>query len=93
MLPCFPEGIQAFTGEMEIVSGPEGRQKIHYKAPPPDNLTSEMNAFLHWLNNTDRSKAAGLTRAALPHFWFVAIHPFDDGNGRIARALTDMALA
>lgn len=98
----FPGGYSGFhriaagewrTEEMKIVSGPEGRQRIHYKAPPPDNLAAEMNTFLNWLNNTAGSKTTGLTRAALAHYWFVAIHPFDDGNGRIARALTDMALA
>ncbi len=98
----FPGGYSGFhridagkwrTKEMEIVSGPAGRQRIHYKAPPPNNLAAEMNTFLHWLNSGDRSKAVGLTRAALAHYWFVAIHPFDDGNGRIARALTDMTLA
>jgi len=98
----FPDGYSGFhqiaagqwrTEEMEIVSGPEGRQKIHYKAPPPGNLAAEMNTFLTWLNNTPAVKVDGLTRAALAHYWFVAIHPFDDGNGRIARALTDMTLA
>ncbi len=98
----FPDGYSGFhkiaagewrTEEMEVVSGPEGRQRIHYKAPPPGNLTAEMNIFMHWLNSNDQPTAAGLSRAGLAHYWFVAIHPFDDGNGRIARALTDMALA
>jgi Fic family protein len=98
----FPGGYSGFhrivtgewrTEEMEIVSGPEGRQRIHYKAPSPNNLVGEMNTFLSWLNDDERSKSDGLTRAGLAHYWFVAIHPFDDGNGRIARALTDMTLA
>ena len=80
-------------GKMEIVSGPEGRQRVHYKAPPPDVIAKEMKIFLHWLNTNNSSQDDGLTRAALAHYWFAAIHPFDDGNGRIARALTDMALA
>ncbi len=98
----FPGGYSGFhrivtgewrTEEMEIVSGPEGRNRVHYKAPSPNNLVGEMNTFLNWLNDSDRPKADGLTRAGLAHYWFVAIHPFDDGNGRIARALTDMTLA
>ena len=98
----FPDGYSGFhkitagrwrTEEMEIVSGPEGRQRIHYKAPPANTLTTEMNTFLHWLNNVHAANIDGLSRAALAHYWFVAIHPFDDGNGRIARALTDMTLA
>ncbi len=98
----FPDGYSGFrrivagqwrTEEMEIVSGPEGRQRIHYKAPPPDTLPAEMNTFLRWLNNAHTVTGDGLSRAALAHYWFVAIHPFDDGNGRIARALTDMTLA
>lgn len=79
--------------EMTIVSGPEGRQKLHYQAPPPQNIASEMALFLQWLNNSVNSNSDGLLRAALAHYRFVAVHPFDDGNGRIARALTDMALA
>ncbi|MCI5145038.1 MAG: Fic family protein [Candidatus Electrothrix sp. AR3] len=70
---------------------PEGRQLVHYKAPPPDAVPEEMRCFLRWLNG--QSSLDGLIRAALAHYRFVAIHPFDDGNGRIARALTDMALA
>ncbi|MCI5126210.1 MAG: Fic family protein [Candidatus Electrothrix sp. AR5] len=100
----FPDGYSGFhrivTGdwrqqEMEIVSGPEGRQQVHYKAPPPEAVPEEIGSFLHWLNDHTSSPSTidGLIRAALAHYRFVAIHPFDDGNGRIARALTDMALA
>jgi Fic family protein len=96
----FPDGYSGFhrivTGdwrqqEMEIVSGPEGRQQVHYKAPPPDAVPEEISLFLRWLNGPVQTD--GLIRAALAHYRFVVIHPFDDGNGRIARALTDMALA
>jgi Fic family protein len=96
----FPDGYSGFhrivTGdwrrqEMEIVSGPEGRQQVHYKAPPADAVPEEIRFFLRWLNGP--AQADGLIRAALAHYRFVVIHPFDDGNGRIARALTDMALA
>ncbi|MCI5165916.1 MAG: Fic family protein, partial [Candidatus Electrothrix sp. GM3_4] len=78
-----------------ISSGPEGRQQLHYKAPPPEAVPEEIRSFLYWLNDQSSSPSAidGLIRAALAHYRFVAIHPFDDGNGRIARALTDMALA
>ena len=76
---------------MEIVSGPEGRQQVHYKASPPDAVPEEIRLFLRWLNGPAHTD--GLIRAALAHYRFVVIHPFDDGNGRIARALTDMALA
>ncbi len=101
----FPAGYSGFhriitgvTGkwrqqEMEIVSGPEGRQQVHYKAPPPEAMEQEMSSFLNWLNGSESSNLDGLIRAGLAHYRFVAIHPFDDGNGRIARALTDMALA
>ncbi len=98
----FPDGYSGFhrivTGnwrqqEMEIVSGPEGRQQVHYKAPPPEAIEKEMSSFLNWLNGSDSSSLDGLIRAGLAHYRLVAIHPFDDGNGRIARALTDMALA
>jgi Fic family protein len=79
------------TGPMQVVSGPIGRQKVHYQAPPANRLSREMKAFLKWFakpGNTD-----GLLVAGLAHLWFVTIHPFDDGNGRIARAIADMALA
>jgi len=76
--------------EMQIVSGPIGKEKIHYVAPSRDILEKEMKVFLQWLNNdTDSS----IIKAAIAHLWFVIIHPLDDGNGRITRALTDMLLA
>ncbi len=76
---------------MQVVSGPMGREQVHFTAPDADKLTNEMNRFLHWFNtehNTDP-----LIKAAIAHLWFVTIHPFDDGNGRIARAITDLQLA
>ena len=76
---------------MQVVSGAMGREKVHFQAPDSDKLDDEMKKFLHWFN------AAGDTdpvlKAAIAHLWFVTIHPFDDGNGRMARAITDMQLA
>ena len=78
-------------GPMQVVSGPMGKQKVHYEAPPADRLADEMTIFLNWF------EAPGdldpLLIAGLAHMWFVTLHPFDDGNGRIARAIADMALA
>jgi Fic family protein len=78
-------------GPMQVVSGPIGRQRVHYQAPPAAHLDAEMQAFLAWFNR--RSEPEGLLRAGLAHLWFVTIHPFEDGNGRIARAIADQALA
>lgn len=78
-------------GPMQVVSGPIGRQKVHYEAPPAARVTEDMDRFLSWFEapgNIDPLLIAGLS-----HLWFVTIHPFDDGNGRIARAIADMALA
>jgi len=79
------------TGEMQIVSGAMGKEKIHYHAPAPQMLKEEMDKFIAWLNS-DLSNDP-VVKAAIAHFWFVTIHPFDDGNGRITRALSDMLLA
>jgi Fic family protein len=79
------------SGPMQVVSGPEGRQRIHYQAPDSTRLAKEMGAFLKWFNTENGLDP--VLKAALAHLWFVTIHPFDDGNGRIARAITDMALA
>lgn len=79
-------------GPMQVVSGPVGRQKVHYQAPPAACLASEMDGFLSWLNNSEHTEPA-LIRAGLGHLWFVTLHPFDDGNGRIARAIGDLLLA
>jgi Fic family protein len=79
-------------GPMQVVSGPVGREKVHYEAPAADRLPKEMSAFFKWANDTGDGTDAVL-RAALAHLWFVTIHPFDDGNGRIARAIADWQLA
>jgi Fic family protein len=78
-------------GPMAVVSGPLGRQRVHYRAPPAHRVEAEMQRFLDWFNR--RSEPEGLLRAGLAHLWFVTIHPFEDGNGRIARAIADQALA
>jgi Fic family protein len=79
------------NGPMQVVSGPVGRERIHFQAPAAAKLDGEMNAFLDWFN-TDASNDPVL-KAGIAHLWFVTIHPSDDGNGRIARAITDMSLA
>ena len=76
--------------EMSVVSYKQGREQTHYIAPPPDTLDKEMNAFLEFVNT---SKVEPYTKAAIAHFWFVTIHPYDDGNGRIARAITNYILS
>jgi Fic family protein len=78
-------------GPMQVVSGPEGRERVHYEAPAAGKLGAEIKSFLDWFNGKD--DADPVLKAALAHLWFVTIHPFDDGNGRIARAITDMSLA
>lgn len=78
-------------GAMQVVSGPVNKRKIHFEAPPASMLAKEMRAFLAWINKT--SEMDGIIRAGLAHLWFITLHPFDDGNGRIARTLTDMLLA
>ena len=79
------------TGPMQVISGPIGKERVHFEAPAAERIDNEMEAFLRWFN--EPSDTDGVLRAALAHLWFVTIHPFDDGNGRIARAITDMALA
>ncbi|MBI4062978.1 MAG: Fic family protein [Elusimicrobia bacterium] len=78
-------------GPMQVVSGAMGRERVHYEAPPAERLDSEMTTFLDWVNRT--GDIDPIHRAAQAHLWFVTIHPFDDGNGRIARAIADWALA
>jgi Fic family protein len=77
---------------MRVLSGPIGREKVHFEAPPSGRLDAEMQRFLSWWDDS-KGAVEGIIRAAIAHVWFVTIHPFDDGNGRIARALTDMAMA
>jgi len=79
------------TNEEHIVSGLFGREKIHYIAPSPDRVEEEMQKFLTWFDNQD--SVSSVIRSAIAHFWFVSIHPFEDGNGRLARILSDMLLA
>jgi Fic family protein len=79
------------TGPMQVVSGPIGRERVHYEAPKAAALSNEMKAFVDWFNGSRDIDA--VLKAAVAHLWFVTIHPFDDGNGRIARAIADMALA
>ena len=78
-------------GPMEVVSGPIGKVHVHYAAPPAKRVEKEMKKFLLWFESED--KADPVMRAGIAHLWFVTIHPFEDGNGRIARAIADMALA
>lgn len=96
----FPSGRSGYTiidvakyrsGEMKVVSGTFGREKVHYEAPSPDRVPAEMDRFLAWFNAPDTPKT--YLKSAIAHLWFVCIHPFDDGNGRIGRAIADMALS
>lgn len=79
------------TGPMQVVSGSIGRTKVHFEAPPAARLAGETRRFLDWF--ALKPTIDGLMRAGIAHLWFVSIHPFDDGNGRIARAIADLALA
>ena len=79
------------SGAMQVVSGPIGREKVHYEAPDHDRLKKEMARFIKWCNTSPEIDP--VIKSALAHFWFVTIHPFEDGNGRIARAIADMMLA
>ncbi len=78
-------------GPMQVVSGAMGKEKIHYQAPDANMVEKEMTLFVNWFNNENNIDP--VLKAAIAHLWFVTIHPFDDGNGRIARAITDMQLA
>ncbi len=79
------------TGEMQVVSGAMGKEKVHYEAVKPGLVKTEMDKFLDWFNNDNRFDP--VLKAAIAHFWFIIIHPFDDGNGRIVRAISDLLLA
>jgi len=100
LFPAGRSGMQKITvgnwrnsenGPMQVVSGAMGKEKVHYEAPEANRLKKEMKLFLDWFN-TDHS-IDDVLKSAIAHFWFVTIHPFDDGNGRIARAIADMQLA
>ncbi len=97
----FPDGFSGLRrivtgrfreGPIEVVSGAGGRERIHFEGPPPERVPGEMAAFLRWFEDS-ATVPDPLIRAALAHFWFVTIHPFEDGNGRLARAVTELALA
>ncbi|MDP3031234.1 MAG: Fic family protein [Rhodocyclaceae bacterium] len=79
------------SGPMQVVSGPVSRQRVHFEAPPADRLDAETSRFLDWVNAMPNEPP--LIKAGLGHLWFVTLHPFDDGNGRIARAIGDLLLA
>jgi Fic family protein len=87
------------TGEMQIVSGAMGKEKVHYEAVPANRVKKEMDRFLKWFNDNNKSSGERsrtidpVLKSAIAHFWFIIIHPFDDGNGRIARAISDLMLA
>lgn len=78
-------------GAMQVVSGAMGKEKVHYEAPAPEVVKAEMDAFLVWYNQA--TNIDPVIKAAIAHFWFIIVHPFDDGNGRVARAMSDMLLA
>jgi Fic family protein len=78
-------------GPMQVVSGPVGKEHVHYEAPAADRLRDEMKKFLEWFEKNDSTDL--VLKSGIAHLWFVTIHPFDDGNGRIARAIADMVLA
>ncbi|MBN2652082.1 MAG: Fic family protein [Spirochaetales bacterium] len=102
-LKLFPEGrsnIQKIevarwrrdlNGPMQVISGSMGKSKIHFQAPPASQIEDEISKFLDWFNNSNKIDL--ILKAAIAHLWFLTIHPFDDGNGRIARAIADMVLA
>ncbi len=79
------------TGPMQAVSGAMGKEKVHYQAPPAKVIDNEMTGFLNWFNN--KKNIDLVLKASIAHLWFVTLHPFEDGNGRITRAITDMLLA
>ncbi len=79
------------TGDIQVVSGGMGREVVHYDAPKAEGLEMEMSQFINWFNSV--SELDPVLKACIAHLWFVTIHPFDDGNGRIARAITDMQLS
>ena len=79
------------TGPMQVVSGAMGHEKVHFEAPPAERVSQEMKAFLDWFNA--HIDIDPILKAGIAHFWFITIHPFEDGNGRIARTIADLALA
>jgi len=98
LFPTGQSGLHKITvgnyrkGEIQVLPGPVGKEKVHFSAPPPGRVSEEMKEFLRWWHDS-RKGVDGLLRAGIAHFYFVTIHPYEDGNGRLARALTDVALA
>jgi len=92
MLHSISTGAPRGDEPMQVVSSSTGRERIHFIAPPRDGLAAELGNFLAWFNAAP-AELEGLIRAGVAHLWFVTLHPFEDGNGRLARALTDMALS
>jgi Fic family protein len=99
-ISLFPRGRNGFSrievgkwrkGPVQVISGGMGREKIHFEGPPPSHVGREMKQFLLWMN--EAQEMDGVLKAAIAHLWFVTVHPFDDGNGRIARAIADLLLA
>ena len=91
MIPITVAGWRVSEEPMQVVSGAYGKEKVHYEAPPSSSVPEEMKRFIDWFNAEGGTDP--ILKAAIAHLWFVAIHPFDDGNGRLARTLTDMLLA
>lgn len=92
MYPITVGAYRTGSEPMQIVSGAMGKEKVHYEAPPSDVVPDMMTDFLRWINS-DNTVTDPVLKAAVAHLWFVAIHPFDDGNGRLTRTITDMQLA
>jgi len=89
-------GYRAHADAMQVVSGPDYKRTVHFEAPPSDRLPDEMRRFIAWFNDTApgaKSPLPAMTRAGIAHLYFVSIHPFEDGNGRIGRALAEKSLA
>ena len=91
MIPITVGGYRTGAEPMQVVSGAMGKEQVHYEAPASENVQAEMDKFLEWLNVDNGLDS--LLKAGVAHQWFVNIHPFDDGNGRLARTITDMLLA
>src|SRR4029077_12554694 len=89
-------GYRTHSDTMQIVSGPDYKRTVHFEAPPSARVPNEMRRFVSWFNGTDpngRNRLPALTRAGVAHLYFETIHPFEDGNGRIGRAISEKALA
>jgi len=91
IIPITVGGFRTAAEPMQVVSGAMGKEQVHYEAPPSEMVENEMKKFLEWLNVANSLDP--LLKAGVAHLWFVNIHPFDDGNGRLARTITDMLLA